>query len=258
MKVYRSDILRLDSQSVQLKNDISVPCDAILCGTGWKHSYPFFTPYQLCSLGLPHSMDFHCLDDATEWMMLQEAADFEVLKEFPHLADPPEHYGRKPMKTPYRLYQNIASLDDDSIVFLGQIRVANGFRVSECQALWATAYLDGNIELPSYDEMQVHVAYVNAFCKRRYPANGTEGNFFHYDVIAYTDSLLAELRLTSHRKKGVWNNFTKPCFANDMRGLIKEYLQQHKLRDETGLDTSDDDHSLRGAAVNGAQNDGYS
>ena len=167
--------------------------------------------------------------------MLQEAADAEVLAQFPRLASPPRFFERGMVKTPYRLYQNMAPLDDDSIVFLGQMRVANSFRVSECQALWATAYLDGNIALPSYDEMQADIAYVNAFCKRRYPANGGAGNYFHYDVISYTDNLLAELGLSSHRKKGWWKNFVGPCFASDLRGCIDEYKKNVAEYERTGV-----------------------
>ena len=155
--------------------------------------------------------------------MLQEAADREVCEQFPQLADPPSFKKKEMTKTPYKLYQHMASLDDDSIVFLGQIRVANSFRVSECQALWATAYLDGNIVLPFYDDMQAEIAYVNAFCKRRYPVYGSAGNYFHYDVIGYTDNLLKQLGLSSHRQKGPWKNFVGPCFAGDLRGLIDEY-----------------------------------
>ena len=226
VNIYRSDIVKLNSHSVHLADGSEVTCDAILCGTGWKATYPFFTPHQLCSLGLPHSLDCHCLEDATLWMMLQEAADCEVLQHFPRLADPPAYYKKKMTKTPYKLYQNMAPLDDESIVFLGQVRMPNSFRVSECQALWATAYLDGNIALPTYDDMQADIAYVNAFCQRRYPANGGAGNYFHYDVVAYTDNLLAELGLSSHRNKGYWKNLVEPCFASDMRNLIREYKQK--------------------------------
>ena len=154
--------------------------------------------------------------------MLQEAADKEVIDEYPRLARPPKYYQKPMTKTPYRLYKCMAPLDDDSIVFLGQIRIANNFRVAECQALWATALLDGTLDLPSYEDMQGEIAYVNAWCRRRYPANGGLGNYMHYDVIAYTDALLAELGLTSHRKPWL-KDFFSPCLANDLKDLIQEY-----------------------------------
>ena len=154
--------------------------------------------------------------------MLQSAADKEVIDEYPQLAHPPQFFQKPMVKTPYRLYKCMAPLDDDSIVFLGQIRIANNFRVAECQALWATALLDGTLDLPSYEDMQGEIAYVNAWCRRRYPANGGLGNYMHYDVIAYTDALLAELGLTSHRKPWL-KDFFAPCLAHDLRGLIQEY-----------------------------------
>ena len=222
--VYREDISHMGSRSICLLNRVEIPCDALLCGTGWKQSYPFFSDTQLCELGLPHSLDCHCLDDATQWMTLQDAADKEVLEQYPKLAHPPEFYQKPMTKTPYRLYKCIAPLDDDSIVFLGQVRIANNFRVAECQALWATALLDGTLNMPHYEEMQGEIAYVNAWCKRRYPANGAPGNYMHYDVIAYTDALLLELGLTSHRK--TWfKDFFSPCFASDLKDLVNEYKE---------------------------------
>ena len=160
-------------------------------------------------------------------MSLAEAADREVLSQFPRLAHPPPYFKKTPTKTPYRLYKNIAPLDDEINVFLGQIRIANNFRVSECQALWATAYLDNKLPLPHYDDMQAEIAWVIAWCQRRYPTNGGLGNFFHYDVIGYTDTLLAELELKSHRKRNWWKDFVSPCFASDLKGLREEYRQKY-------------------------------
>ena len=237
---YREDISHLEAHSICLENGTKIGCDAMLCGTGWKQSYPFFSETQLCELGLPHSLSCHCLDDTVEWHMLQEAADKEVIDEYPKLAHPPDFYQKPMTKTPYRLYKCIAPLDDDSIVFLGQIRIANNFRVAECQALWAMALLDGTLDLPSYEDMQGEIAYVNAWCRRRYPANGGLGNYMHYDVIAYTDALLAELGLSSHRKTWL-KDFFSPCLANDLRGLIEEY----KAKINSGINASSQRQRVR-------------
>ena len=225
-------------------------------------------------------------------MMLHNAADEEVLAQYPKLAHPPENLLRKPMtKTPYRLYKCIAPLDDvddRSIVFLGQVKIANNLRVAECQALWATAYLDGRptpspendnnddedddnsaqkipispppsfsstntpssnstitpnttgvLTLPPYTELQIEIAYVNAWCTRRYPAQGGSGNYMHYDVIAYTDALLAEIGIKSHRQRGGLlgggspvKDFLEPCWASDLKGIVGEYLDLKKMKQE--------------------------
>ena len=223
--VYREDISHLDGNEMHLANGAIIPCDAILCGTGWKQSYSFFNNTQLCELGLPHPLTSHCLDDPAYWMALHAAADKEVLELYPKLASPPTYYHKPMVKTPYHLYKCMASLDDDTIVFLGQVRIANNFRVAECQALWAAAYVDGILNLPSYEDMQAEIAYVNAWSARRYPANGGLGNYMPYDVIAYTDVLLAELALKSHRKSKI-RDFVEPCFASDLRGIVREYLEK--------------------------------
>ena len=207
---YRQDVSHLSARSICLANGTTIKCDALICGTGWKQSYPFFSDTQLCELGLPHDPSFPCLDDAAQWHMIQEAADCAVIKEYPKLAHPPPFYKKPMTKTPYRLYKCIASLDDDSIVFLGQLRIASNFRVAECQALWATAYLDHKLDLPGYEDMQAEIAYVNAWCRRRYPANGGLGNYLHYDVIAYTDALLARAGPDLASQEGLAEGLLRP------------------------------------------------
>ena len=102
------------------------------------------------------------------------------------------------------------------------------------------ALLDGTLDLPSYEDMQGEIAYVNAWCGRRYPANGGLGNYMHYDVIAYTDALLAELGLSSHRKTWL-KDFFSPCLANDLRGLIEEY----KAKINSGINASSQRQRVR-------------
>lgn len=197
--VHRKDISILTPTSITFSDHTtSIPCDVLLCGTGWKQSYPFFTPTQLCELGLPHPTTCHCLDDPTGWHALQDAADAQVLMQYPKLAHPPEGVLRNVSprvrddpKTPYRLYKLIAPLDDadntshpsggtgGSVTFLGHLKTTNNFRVAECQALWATAYLDGNlVNLRGYDDLEADVAYVNAWCRRRYAATGAGGDSY--------------------------------------------------------------------------------
>ncbi|KAI4212886.1 MAG: hypothetical protein LQ351_004411 [Letrouitia transgressa] len=241
--VHRCDISHLTHDSVVLSDGTGIVSDAILCGTGWKQPYAFFSDELHCQLGLPHPSTCHCLEDNASWMTLHSAAKEEILSEFPALCYPPtpKYSPQKTSateKTPYRLYNLIAPLNDfpPSIVFLGQIRMANSFRTAECQALWASAYLDGTLPLPSYDEMEAEIAYTIAFSQCRYPISGGAGNYFFYDVISYTDKLLAELGLRSHKKvarKHVSGhlgaasrrvrNFFDPCFASDLEGVVEEY-----------------------------------
>jgi dimethylaniline monooxygenase (N-oxide forming) len=82
-----------------------------------------------------------------------------VVEQFPLLADPPDHPRKPVLTTPHRLYNGVAPLDDDgSIAFIGYINCANYFRGVECQAIWATAYLDKMLTLPCIEDQQEEIA----------------------------------------------------------------------------------------------------
>ena len=217
--------------SIVLDDGREVPTDLLLCGTGWNAAYPFFSSQQAYELGLPHDSYQDSKDEAKTWTDLMEAADQVIMKQYPILAHPPP--GCKPRNgtnlTPARLYNGIASLADSSIVFLGRARLSNNFRGAEAQAIWATAYWDGHVKLPPFKKAQREVAYMNAFSRRRYPSRGVDGVNFHTDLIWYTDRLISEAGLTSHRK-GWWGDPEEPCLASDLRDCKDEYLTKYKAR----------------------------
>ena len=206
-----------------------MPTDVLLCGTGWDTAYPFFSTQQAYELGLPHNPFMDSREEIEIWNDLMEAADREIVDRYPILAQPPP--GCKPRfgsgSTPARLYNGIASLIDTSIVFLGRARVSNNFRVAEAQAIWATAYWDGHVELPPFEQARREVAYMNAFSRRRYPSRGADGLNFHADLIWYTDKLVSDAGLSSHRK-GWWEDADEPCLASDFRDCKSEYLAKHR------------------------------
>lgn len=93
-----------------------------------------------------------------------------------------------------------------------------------------------------YDTMQADVAYVNAWCARRYPATGGAGNYMHYNMVAYTDALLDEVGVVSscsgndgdsvttttvgqfvRRKRGWWRGLVEPVWAADLKGMVDFY-----------------------------------
>jgi len=116
----------------------------------------------------------------------------------------------------------IASPTNNTIAFLGHISVGNNFRAAECQALWAVAYFDGNLTLPSNAAMEHEISRTVSWCRRRYPYRGGSGVYLYFDLLTYTDDLLAHIGLTSHRKTRFKDLFA-PCFASDLQNLQKEY-----------------------------------
>ncbi|PQE07410.1 flavin-binding monooxygenase protein [Rutstroemia sp. NJR-2017a WRK4] len=215
---YRSDVQRLESSSVVLEDGSKVPADILFCGTGWAHKYPFLTEKQVVEFGLPHPPD----DDPESTSKLSTSG-----LRFPKLGNPPVHYHKERGITPSRLYNGIAPLNDDSIVFVGHVVLSNAFCSGEAQAIWVTAYFDGNAKIPPSEQARKEIAYANAFSKRRYPTHGATGNYFHLDLVGYTDKLMADVGLESHKQKGWLGNFMDPCVASDYKDMKREYLQKY-------------------------------
>jgi hypothetical protein len=233
VNIYRSDVIGTTSNALILRDNREVLTDVVLCGTGWNASYPFLSPELESELGLPHDPCNDPVDEFQSWNDLMETADKQILKQFPILGRPPPNCNPvgDTNLTPARLYNGIASLTDTSIVFLGRARVSNSFRGAEAQAIWATAYWDGNTVLPK--QARREVARMNAFSRRRYPSRGFDGVDFHGDLVWYTDKLLCEAGLRSHRK-GWWEDWDEPCLASDLRDCKEEYLAIYRASKKPG------------------------
>lgn len=223
--VYRQDIVSLEDHSIHLKDGSIIASDILVCATGWRPSLSFFDAAQAAEFGLPSlPSDLHPTE-AVKWEALDKEADHRILQQFPQLSNPPPHAEPNVTRSPFRLYKMIAPLNDDSIAFLGHIIVGNNFRAAECQGLWAVAYLDGKLSLPSTAEKEKEISLTATWCKRRYPYQGVSGNWLYYDLIPYTDKLLEQIGLSSHRRSNWFKDFFAPCNASDLRHLQKEYLK---------------------------------
>ncbi|KAL9001316.1 MAG: hypothetical protein Q9169_000207 [Polycauliona sp. 2 TL-2023] len=223
VQVHYEDIQEIHRGNIRLKSGEDVRSDAILCGTGWVPSLSFFDSDMLANLGVPQPVETFPPESAKLWKSLEKEADQQVLKRFPILADPPDHYHVPATETPYRLYNGIASLQDSSIAFVGHVLIANYFRVAECQAIWATAYLDGKVKLPPLEQRQKDVALFVAWCRRRYLSNGERGHWMSAEQTGYTDRLFHELGLTSHRRFWLWDAFV-PSSKKDLHRVHAEYI----------------------------------
>ncbi|KAI4209546.1 MAG: hypothetical protein LQ351_007537 [Letrouitia transgressa] len=225
--VYFDDIVKVEHKLVRLQKGQDIPTDAILCGTGWKTAdFDFFKPQDLVKLGLPHQFSDEPADQLELWAQLEKQAEPAIIRNFPVLANQPKHHHKPLHTTPYRLYNGIAPLNDNTIVFVGYFLVGNYFKGAECQAIWATAFLDGKLELPTREERQIEIARLNTWCRKRYLSNGELGNMVVSESNFYTDKLLKEVGLSSHLK-GWFNDYFRPGTAQDMAGLKEEYLARY-------------------------------
>jgi dimethylaniline monooxygenase (N-oxide forming) len=152
-KIYCADVVDLKQRKIVLSSGGSLDSDVLLCGTGWLPSIQLFTEEQKVDLGLPHLWNSETPEQGEHWNQLANAADKKVTTTFPQFANSPSYYHREATRTPYRLYKHIAPVpssedlsEDRSIIFIGQASVGNYFPVVQCQAMWATAYMDEKLQ----------------------------------------------------------------------------------------------------------------
>jgi dimethylaniline monooxygenase (N-oxide forming) len=230
VQVYRDEIKSLNEKVVRLEGGLEFPCDAILCGTGWHPSIEFFDNQLLIQLGLPHNKKDDPEEDREKWSKLTDEADKEICDMLPMLANPPPAPIKKTSRTPYRLYQGIAPIHDDSIVILNHVLTGNKLLAAEVQAIWAVAYFDKHIALPSVEEREKDIARWIVYSRRRYLSNGQLGNAINFDSITYADRLLKELGLSAHNKSW-WNQQFEPFWPRDLGRAWVEYLKKYKKKD---------------------------
>ncbi|KAJ8121495.1 hypothetical protein ONZ43_g2064 [Nemania bipapillata] len=224
--VHRADVKSLNGTELYLDDEggTHFPCDAVLCGTGWQDGLQMFDNDTLIGLGLPYPKDIEPQEENAKWEKLVHKADEQVLKRFVMLRNPPKHYHKYETRTPYRLYQTMAPVHDESILFMNHIVAGAKLFAAEAQAIWAVAYWDKAFSLPSVAERENDIAHMCAWNKRRYLSNGELGNFAAFDSVPYVDRLLDEIGVTSHRKKGWLGNMFAPIMPTDLGKVWHEYL----------------------------------
>lgn len=227
--------MRLTGDGIVLEEHELYNVDAIICATGWRPSYETFFEDSLAhdlGLSVPTGSAF-LKGKGSEWKTADKAADEGIAQAFPRLLYPPPHNAKVANGSPFRLYRNMIPTSVrkyPGIVFLGHIVVGNNFRAAEVQGLWAVAYLSGMMKLPNQAEMERSVILNLAWCRRRYLSKGQLGHWLYYDLVPYTDTLLEDIGLKSHKRKGWFGNFVKPCVAEDLKELLEELKEKNNQK----------------------------
>ncbi|KAI1265485.1 putative dimethylaniline monooxygenase [Xylariaceae sp. FL1019] len=240
--VHRADVKLISGKELYLddENGTHFPCDAILCGTGWKDKVGLFDDDTRMRLGLPYPKSSEPQEERAKWEKLLGDADEKILKRFVMLRTPPKHYLKQATCTPHRLYQTMAPVSDDSILFMNYITAGAKLFVAEAQAIWAVAYWDKAFQLPSVEQRENDIAHMIAWNKRRYLSNGELGTFAAFDSVPYVDRLFDEIGVTAHRKKGWLGNMFAPIMPADLGRVWREYVGRqsgHQLSTDFSLST---------------------
>ena len=241
VRIVRGEIEKLEDGKIVMEDGSVVRSDVVLSATGWVHGHTVFSSEDKAALGLPLDLDKEAElaeEEKQHWQDLQEETDKKVLQRWPYLATAPAFKKQPINSTPYRLYNMIvpttSSDFNHSIAFLGIPVLPNSYHTALATTLWAIAVLDGAHKLPSQEEMEKDVAFISSWCAKRYPVDGWLGNRVEFEMVSFTDKLLKELGLDSHRKEGWWADLTDPCLAVDDKGIVGEYREKYMTGVERG------------------------
>lgn len=260
VKIHVADLIRLSPSTVHLSDGTSFETELLLCATGWKHVPPLkFLPEGIeKELGLPHVPS----DDEPIWKPdLLHKADEEILRRFPRLRDQPKDNKKfVPLAqakglsthvrdevdpsnhtklTPFTLYRFIVPPSPEffatrDIAFAAFATNFSTVTSAHLQALWISAFFDGDILMQDQDSDTQHDAMEalkydtllhSRFGRWRYPAGrGSQFPDFVFDAVPYFDLLLGDLGLEVHRKKGWFAEITDPYGPADYRDTLSEWV----------------------------------
>lgn len=249
VRIHIADPVRLSPGTIHLSDGTALETDLLVCATGWRHvpSLRFLPEGIERDLGLPHALG----EDEPCWRPdLVARADAEILSRFPRLRDQPTQNPRlvplteapgivgppTPDLAPYHLHRFLAPpspalLASRDIAFPGHMMNFVHAVIAQVQAIWITAYFDGALPGPetsapprSSDEVLYQAILHSRSGRWRYPAgHGHQFPDFVFDSLPYIDSLLSDLGLESHRKKGWFAEVTEPYMPADYKDLVAEW-----------------------------------
>ncbi|KAF8533366.1 hypothetical protein BDD12DRAFT_799267 [Trichophaea hybrida] len=210
--VHRATITHLSSNNIFLSpSSPPLQTDALILATGYHPTCTIPSP------AIPPT--------TASTAALDARAEAEVLRLFPRLKQAPTLY-KIPSTQPFRLYNRIVPPEmiergDRSFAFVGAVRGVGTAICAEATALWAAAWLSGNLEVGlSREEMEWDVAMRNAFSRKRYAVSGAAGTCVLYEYLPMVDHMLRQLGVEHRRKrdKGRMGEFMEPYFPRDYRG----------------------------------------
>jgi len=257
LTILRDNIDTADSKGVKLNSGKRVDADYVLYATGWGDHFSFFSPELKEELGIPNYQNPSRTKSAAHvsvvkeksaseivsdpWTLHDQAADELVAKKLPLLSAGPKDFNGWQLPTArakavkvrrWRLYNRMVPLDsgmkDHSIVILGQIHTTQTPTIAEIQALWAAAYLLGDLELPRESIMVREVAEWNAWTRKRYASVGERYPYALFDWVPYLDQLLRDLNLKTKRYDGLLTDFFRPYGPHCYQNVVGEYMTMRK------------------------------
>jgi dimethylaniline monooxygenase (N-oxide forming) len=202
LTVHRDEIDSLtDKDLVHLKSGNTLRTDMIISCSGYEKPYRPFGEDLRIELGLTYGKD-----DELKWAKLDAQGEavvdqkFPILKQITPASTGPAFHDSNLLHGPSRHYRRLVPLsqavrDDRTILFPGMVHSVFTPLIAEAQALWGSAYLLGQLNIPNEEEMQLEIATFNAWTRKRYLAQGEKHAYAIFDFLSVSsdsDSLLSE------------------------------------------------------------------
>lgn len=232
IQVHRATIISMLQSEITLSNGEVFPSDAAIFTTRYQSQPTLFTPADGLALGVNFSLTEETLENANYLADMGSKAEKDVLKKHPILRSPPPYHKKEVTHMPYRLYRNIvpsslAAQKDRSLVFLGCLADVQTTLYTEVAALWAVAWLDGLLDLPTSKEAMDHnIAMMSAWSRHRYLSRDRVRQIASSEI--YTNLLMRDMSLDVCRS----GNFFKERFAQSRpqryKGIVQEFLAKKR------------------------------
>ncbi|KAJ4377311.1 hypothetical protein N0V83_000136 [Neocucurbitaria cava] len=242
VRVHVADITHLSQHTVHLSDGTALrDADVLICGTGWKDT-PQLQFISEKELGLPGHL-------AASFQQHIAAAEAQIFETCPKLRHQPAPRHNKPMTDdvkelvpePYRLYRFMvppAFIQIRTLAFAGAYRSPATTVIAQTQALWITAFFDGQVPTlaASLDDnndnnnkalqsIMYETVLHTQFGKWRY-SRGFGARFpeLWFDCLPYVDLMLRDIGVRNQRKKTWWAERFTPYMPTDYVGIVDEYL----------------------------------
>ncbi|KAL5338388.1 hypothetical protein BJX70DRAFT_408675 [Aspergillus crustosus] len=237
--IYRSCIDHISTESpdpsIDLTDGTNIPSvDLIVHATGWKLFTPTqFDPPELCAqLGLPCKSAY---SPTYDWDPVEQKVESQMRSIF--------HSGifkhaSAPTPSAYRLFRRVASPSliaegDRSFAVLGAVYIGAVAVLAEVQALWAVAFLMGELDGDGQEGPLASMEKVYESVAEDAVWGRLTGVGLNVDTMSYNDRLMRDLGLNPYREGGGWWNELMAVYGpSSYAGIVDEWMQLRELAKE--------------------------
>ena len=127
-----------------------------------------------------------------------------------------------------QLYRHMIHPDIPNFAFAGFNHGFLHIPAVEVGAVWLNALLEGELELPSIEEMKENIHYVREWKRQHIQFEPSRSCAINTRYQQYLDIMLKELKLSPYRKSNPIAELFDRYGASDYRGVLEEYIESKK------------------------------